>query len=224
MLLPLVTVPSLAIAGSAQRFPVRRIYCVGRNYADHAREMGGDPEREPPFFFSKPADAVVMSGRRLKFPRMTADLHHEVEMVVALGKGGAGIGPSDAGDCIFGFAVGIDLTRRDLQAQAKKSGRPWDLSKGFDQSAPVGALTVGAAPDQGALTLRVDGAIRQEGDIADMIWKIPEIIAALSEYVSLAPGDLLFTGTPAGVGPVLRGQTLHAELLGAEPLNLEYMA
>jgi fumarylpyruvate hydrolase len=223
MLIPQVTVPSLAIAGSAQRFPVRRIYCVGRNYAEHAREMGGDPVREPPFFFSKPADAVVATGGRLVFPCATADLHYEVEMVVALGQGGAAMSLADAARCVFGFAVGIDLTRRDMQAQAKKTARPWDLSKGFDQSAPVGALTVGAAPNAAALSLRLDGVVRQEGNVADMLWKTPEIIAALSLYVSLAPGDLVFTGTPAGVGPVARGQTLHAELKGAAPLELEYL-
>ena len=224
MRLPQVTVPSLAIAGSARRFPVRRIYCVGRNYAEHAREMGGDPIREPPFFFSKPADAIVATGSRLGFPCATSDLHYEVEMVVALGLGGASISPAVAGLCVFGFAVGIDLTRRDLQAQAKKTARPWDLAKGFDQSAPVGALTVGSAPVAAALSLRLDGIVRQQGDVADMLWKTPEIIAALSRYVTLQPGDLLFTGTPAGVGPIARGQTVRAELQGAEPLELEYLA
>lgn len=223
MQLPDVTVSTLAIRGSLERFPVRRIYCVGRNYTEHAREMGGDPAREAPFFFSKPGDSVVGSGTRLAFPSMTADLHHEVEMVVALGRGGVDIAVSDAMQCILGFAVGIDLTRRDLQAQAKKAGRPWDLSKGFDQSAPVGLLTVGSAPSTAALSLKVDGETRQHGDIKDMVWKVPEIIAELSRYVRLAPGDLVFTGTPAGVGPIRRGQSMHAELDGAAALDIGYL-
>ena len=223
MQLPSVIVPSLAVAGTSSRFPVRRIYCVGRNYAEHAREMGGDPAREAPFFFSKPADALVASGTRLEFPSMTAELHHEAEMVVALGHGGADISLTSAANCVAGYAVGIDLTRRDLQAFAKKNGRPWDLAKGFDHSAPVGALTIGAVPSSATLMLSVDGEIRQQGDIEDMIWKVPEIIAELSRYVRLAPGDLIFTGTPAGVGSVRRGQKLHAELRGAAPLDVEYL-
>jgi fumarylpyruvate hydrolase len=222
MQLPQLLVPTLSIKGADQRFPVRRIYCVGRNYAEHAREMGGDPDREAPFFFSKPADAVVASGATLPYPCMTRQLHHEVEMVVALARGGRDIAVADAAHCIFGFAVGIDLTRRDLQAEAKQQGRPWDLSKGFDQSAPIGALTPGAAPSSGTLTLRLDGQLKQQGDLRDMVWTVPEIIAALSQYVRLEPGDVLFTGTPAGVGPVQKGQRLHAQLDGAASLDIGY--
>lgn len=223
MHLPQVVVPTLAISGQTERFPVRRIYCVGRNYADHAREMGGDPNREPPFFFSKPADALVATGGALEFPRKTSDLHHEVEMVIALGLGGIDIAVGEADRCVLGYAVGIDLTLRDLQAQAKKAGRPWDLSKGFDQSAPVGALTLGAAPSRATLRLQVDGQVRQEGDVRNMIWNVAEIIAALSAHVRLAPGDLIFTGTPAGVGPISRGQHVLAELSGCETLDVRFL-
>src|SRR5271163_473681 len=194
--LPLVELPTIPIAGSALRFPVRRIYCVGLNYAQHAREMGKDPERNPPFFFGKPADAVVDSGRRLPFPPKTADLHHEVELVVALNKGGSSISAADAPAMIYGYAVGIDLTRRDLQAEAKKAGRPWDMGKGFDHSAPIGALVRGIPPARGAIRLTINGSVRQAGDLEDMIWSVAEIIAALSTYIEVAAGDLIFTGTP----------------------------
>jgi fumarylpyruvate hydrolase len=220
--LPRLITPSVAISGSEEHFPVRRIYCVGRNYAEHAREMGGDPQRESPFFFSKPADALVPSGWRLPFPVKTEELHHEVEMVVALHKGGADIHSADAAAFIFGYAVGIDLTRRDLQAEAKKAGRPWDMAKGFDHSAPVGALTRGLAPTAGPITLTVDGNIRQRGDLKDMIWSVAEVIAALSSYVELAPGDLIFTGTPAGVGPIRRGETVRGTLAGTEPIEITF--
>jgi fumarylpyruvate hydrolase len=220
--LPQLITPSVAISGSEERFPVRRIYCVGRNYAEHTREMGGDPAREQPFFFSKPADAVVPSGWRLPFPTQTAELHHEVELVVALHKGGAAIHAGDADELIFGYAVGIDLTRRDLQAAAKKSGRPWDMAKGFDHSAPVGALTRGLPPPAGAITLAIDGDIRQRGDLKDMIWSVAEVLAALSTYVELAPGDLIFTGTPAGVGAILRGETVRGMLTGTEPIEITF--
>jgi fumarylpyruvate hydrolase len=201
---------------------VRRIYCVGRNYADHAREMGGDPKRELPFFFSKPADAVVASGRRLPFPVRTSDLHHEVELVLALMKGGSNIRVADAESMIFGYAVGIDLTRRDMQAEAKKTGRPWDMAKGFDHSAPIGALTSGAPPATGSITLTIDGDVRQTGDLKDMIWSVAEVIAALSTYVELAPGDLIFTGTPAGVGPIQRGETVRGVIAGIEPIEVTF--
>ena len=171
MQLPRFTIPTVSIAGSADRFPVRRIYCVGLNYADHAREMGNDPKRDPPFFFGKPPDAVVASGARLPFPSKTADFHHEVELVVALGGGGANIRAEDAAALIFGHAVGLDLTRRDLQASAKKAGRPWDMGKGFDHSAPIGALTEGMPPANAPISLSVNGQVRQSGDVADMIWK-----------------------------------------------------
>jgi fumarylpyruvate hydrolase len=220
------TVPALrqstiAISGSTQRFPVRRIYCVGRNYADHARELGNDP-KDPPFFFCKPADAVVASKSRLAFPTKTSDLHHEVELVVALNHGGANIATADASAAIFGYAVGIDLTRRDLQAEAKKAGRPWDLAKGFDHSAPIGALREGVPPAAGAISLTVNGELRQDGDIKHMMWSVAEIIAVLSTYVELAPGDLIFTGTPAGVGPIARGQTVRGMIAGVEPIEITF--
>lgn len=219
---PEIAAPTIAIAGADARFPVRRIFCVGQNYAEHAREMGSDPDRAPPFFFSKPGDAVVPNGATLPFPPRTADLHHEVELVVALGAGGTDLSPDQAESIIFGWTVGIDLTRRDLQAEAKKAGRPWDMAKGFDNSAPVAALLQGMPPSTGAITLSVDEEARQSGDLAEMIWSVPEIVANLSTYVALAAGDLIFTGTPAGVGPILRGQTVRAEIVGAEPLTVSF--
>jgi fumarylpyruvate hydrolase len=222
--LPKVDVPTIAIAGSTQRFPVRRIFCVGQNYADHAREMGSNPDREQPFFFSKPADAVVESGAALPFPSQTSNLHHEVELVVALGAGGSDVAAQDAAAMIFGHAVGIDLTRRDLQADAKAKGRPWDMAKGFDASAPVGALTPGAPPAAGAITLRVNGDFRQNGDLSQMIWNVAEVISKLSTYVALAPGDLIFTGTPAGVGPIVAGETVVAEIAGTTPVEVRFSA
>jgi fumarylpyruvate hydrolase len=222
LMVPQLSVPTIAIAGSEQRFPVRRIYCVGRNYAEHAREMGHDPIRELPFFFSKPADAVVPSGQVLAFPPRTAELHHEVELVIALQRGGVNVETARAAALIFGHAVGIDLTRRDLQAEAKKSGRPWDMAKGFDHSAPIGPLTLGAPPSAGAISLSIDGAMRQNGDLKDMIWSVAEIVAALSSYVELAPGDLIFTGTPAGVGPIKRGESLRGMIAGIEPIEITF--
>jgi fumarylpyruvate hydrolase len=219
---PRLDVPTIAIARSNQRFPVRRIYCVGLNYADHAREMGNDPQRHPPFFFGKPADAVVGSGVRLPYPPKTADLHHEVELVVALRQGGSNIPAADAASLIFGHAVGIDLTRRDLQAAAKKAGRPWDMGKGFDHSAPIGALATGVPPASGAISLTVDGKVRQCGDLQDMIWSVAEIIAALSSYIEVAAGDLIFTGTPAGVGPIQRGETVRGIIAGVEPVEVSF--
>lgn len=222
--LPKVEVPTIAIAGTTQRFPVRRIFCVGQNYADHAREMGANPDREQPFFFSKPADAVVESGAVLPFPSQTKNLHHEVELVVALGVGGSDVSAQDAAAMIFGHAVGIDLTRRDLQADAKAKGRPWDMAKGFDASAPIGALTPGAPPAAGAITLRVNGDLRQNGDLSQMIWNVAEVISKLSTYVALAPGDLIFTGTPAGVGPIQPGETVVAEIAGTAPVEVRFAA
>lgn len=223
MHLPRVEPVSVAIAGSEARFPVRRIFCVGQNYADHVREMGGDPTRPAPFFFTKPADAVVASGAVLAFPSQTADLHHEVELVIALGHGGTNVAVADAPALVFGHAVGIDLTRRDLQAAAKQAGRPWDMAKGFDQSAPLGALSPGLPPACGAISLSVNGEQRQAGDLGQMIWNVAEIIAVLSTYVTLAGGDLIFTGTPAGVGPIHPGDRLHATLAGVLPLAIEFM-
>jgi fumarylpyruvate hydrolase len=219
---PSVSVPTISIAGSTLRFPVRRIYCVGLNYADHAREMGNDPKRHPPFFFSKPADAVVASGTRLPYPPKTADLHHEVELVVALRRGGSNIPAADAPSLIFGYAVGIDLTRRDLQAEAKKAGRPWEMGKGFDHSAPIGSLSAGIPPAAGRISLTVDGKVRQAGDLKDMIWSVADIIASLSTFIEVAPGDLIFTGTPSGVGPIQRGETVRGFIAGAEPVEVSF--
>jgi len=184
--------------------------------------MGSDPDRQQPFFFSKPADAVVASGTTLPFPTQTDDLHHEVELVVAIGVGGKDVAATEAAAMIFGAGVGIDLTRRDLQAVAKKAGRPWDMAKGFDRSAPVGALTPGQPAAQGAIALAVDGETRQSGDLSMMIWSVEEVIAALSTFVELAPGDLIFTGTPAGVGPIRRGQRVRATIDGLEPLEIAF--
>jgi fumarylpyruvate hydrolase len=219
---PQIEIPTLAITGSKQRFAVRRIYCVGLNYADHAREMGNDPNRHPPFFFGKPADAIVPTGTSLSFPVKTAQLHHEVELVVALGKGGSNIAVQDAPQLIFGHAVGLDLTRRDLQAEAKKLGRPWDMGKGFDHSAPIGPLTPGVPPQSGRISLTVDGETRQSGDLRDMIWSVAEIISTLSQFVALAAGDLIFTGTPSGVGPILPGQTVRGVITDIAPIEVKF--
>jgi fumarylpyruvate hydrolase len=184
--------------------------------------MGHDPKKELPFFFGKPADAVVDSAQVLPYPPRTAELHHEVELVVALHQRGVNVGVADAAAMIFGHAVGIDLTRRDLQAEAKKSGRPWDMAKGFDNSAPIGPLRLGMPPASGAITLSVDGQMRQSGDLKDMIWSVAEIIAALSTYVEVAPGDLIFTGTPAGVGPIKRGESVRGMIAGIEPIEITF--
>ncbi len=200
---------------------MRRIFCVGRNYAEHAREMGHDPNAEPPFFFTKPADAVVDSGATIAYPPATADLQHEAELVVALGAGGANMPEARALTLVWGYAAGNDLTRRDLQAAAKAARRPWDMSKGFDNSAVVGALRpASAGAPTGRIRCRVDGALRQEADLAEMIWSVPAIIACLSGLVTLAPGDLIFTGTPAGVGPIARGQTCTVEINGLAPATV----
>jgi fumarylpyruvate hydrolase len=224
MNVPQLDIPTLAVSGSEQRFPVRRIYCVGLNYADHVREMGNDPDRHPPFFFGKPADAIVATGTSCAFPVKTALLHHEVELVVALGLGGSNIPAQDASTRIFGYAVGLDLTRRDLQAEAKKLGRPWDMAKGFDHSAPVGPLTRGVPPAAGSISLTVDGVIRQTGDLSDMNWSVDEIISTLSGFVELMGGDLIFTGTPSGVGPILPGQAVRGEIAGLEPIEVRFHA
>ncbi|MDX5351410.1 MAG: fumarylacetoacetate hydrolase family protein [Paracoccaceae bacterium] len=210
--LPTVTLP---VTGRAERFPVRRIFCVGRNYAEHAREMGGEPEKEPPFFFTKPADAIVESGSRIPYPPATKNLHHEGELVIAIGKGGAMVSEEDATALIWGHAAGNDLTRRDLQAEAKATRRPWDMAKAFDKSAVIGPIRPGQLPD-GTLRCTVNGALRQEARLSDMIWTPAAIIAALSRLVSLSPGDLIFTGTPAGVGPLVRGDTCKVEIDGLQ--------
>jgi fumarylpyruvate hydrolase len=209
--------PSMAVEGTAARFPVRQIFCVGRNYAEHTREMGHDPRAEPPFFFQKPAYALVASGATIPYPPMTADLHHEAELVVAIGRPGRDIAEAAALAHVWGYAAGNDLTRRDLQAAAKAARRPWDMAKGFDRSAVTGSLRPGAAVPAGRIRCRVDGAVRQEADLSDMIWGVPAIIAELSRFVALAPGDLIFTGTPAGVGPLRRGETCVVEVDGLSP-------
>jgi fumarylpyruvate hydrolase len=213
---------AVAIVGRSERFPVHRIYCVGRNYAAHAREMGKDPEREPPFFFAKPADAVVANDAVLPYPTRTADLHHEIELVVALGKGGANIDPTRALEHVFGYAVGLDLTRRDLQAEAKGQGRPWDTAKGFDRSAPIAAITpsIDGQLTNAKIWLEVNGTLRQQGLLADMIWSVPEVIAELSTLFELAPGDLIFTGTPAGVAALRPGDRLEGGIDGLETLRI----
>ena len=217
--------PALPVAESNQTFPVGRIYCVGRNYAEHAREMGHDPNREPPFFFMKPADAIVLSGATLPFPQVTHDLHHEIEMVVAIGKDGADIPVDRALNHVFGYGVGLDMTRRDLQGEAKKMGRPWEMGKAFDNSAPCTALRTAALaghPAQGAIWLKVNGAVKQQGDLSEMIWSVPETIAYLSRLITLRAGDLIMSGTPAGVGPVKPGDRLEGHVDGVGDLSVAY--
>jgi len=215
--------PTVEVAGIDQRFPVHRIYCVGRNYAKHAREMGMDPDREPPFFFSKPADAIVANGTPVPYPSRTANLHHEIELVVAIGTGGRDIPLDNALAHVYGYAVGLDFTRRDLQFAARDQGRPWDVSKGFDHSAPVSAIrpaTEMGHPEQGAIWLEVNGENRQRANLSEMIWSVPEIVAELSTYFELQPGDLIFTGTPEGVGAVKRGDSLVGGIDGLETLRV----
>lgn len=216
---------SLAIQNSENRFPVRRIFCVGRNYAAHIREMGND-ERDPPFYFTKPADAVVPSGAQVPFPVATDDLHHEIELVLAIGTAGANIATENALDHIWGAATGIDMTRRDLQASAKKAGRPWDMAKGFDNSAPIGALVpLAQAPslDKGRIWIKADDEIRQDADLSEMIWPVRDCVAHLSTLVTLAPGDLIMTGTPAGVGAITSGQTLTGGIDGLPDVTVRYI-
>ena len=217
--------PAVPVHGTSDAFPVRHIYCVGRNYAEHAREMGHDPEREPPFFFMKPADAIVPNGATLPFPRATKDLHHEIEMVVAIGRDGADIPVEKALDHVFGYGVGLDMTRRDLQGEAKKMGRPWDMGKAFDSSAPCTALKTAAMvghPARGAIWLKVNGAVKQKGDLSEMIWNVPETISYLSKLITLRAGDLIMSGTPAGVGPVKAGDKLEGHVDGVGDLTVSY--
>lgn len=209
--IPAPQMPSLAVEGTNARFPVARIFCVGRNYAEHAREMGHDPNREPPFFFMKP-NSAVLEGEAFPYPSQTKDVHHEMELVVAIGTGGANIPESQALAHVYGYAAGLDMTRRDLQSEAKKMGRPWDTGKAFDHSAPCSAVVPAAKighPAKGAVVLEVNGEVKQRGDLAELIWKIPEMIAYLSTLFALVPGDLIFTGTPAGVSTVGRGDVLE---------------
>lgn len=216
-------VASVPVFGQKGRFPVRRIYCVGRNYAAHAREMGKDPDKEPPFFFCKPADAVVTDGADMHYPPGTSNLHHEIELVVAIHRGGSNIPAARALEHVYGYAVGLDMTRRDLQQQAKDAGRPWDFGKAFDESAPMSAIYPVASHGHhsaGAITLSVNGQMRQSQDLSDMIWSVPETIAFLSQYYRLQPGDLIFTGTPAGVGAVTRGDVLVGAIQGLTELKV----
>jgi fumarylpyruvate hydrolase len=213
---------SLPVRGTDQRFPVRRVYCVGRNYAEHAVEMGHDPDKEAPFFFQKNPDNLV-DGGRFPYPSASSDVHHEIELVVALSKGGENISAGQALDHVYGYAVGLDMTRRDLQGEAKKLGRPWEVGKAFEDSAPCGELVRASEighPDAGAIWLKVNGELRQQGDLNQLIWKVPEAIAYLSGLFRLAPGDIIMTGTPAGVGPVKRGDELVGHIDGIGELRV----
>lgn len=213
--------PSVAVAGREERYPVRRVYCVGRNYGAHAREMGHDPDREPPFYFMKPADAVVNDADSIQYPSRTTDFHHEIELVVAIGRSGSNIIVNQALEHVFGYAAGIDFTRRDLQKEAKKLGRPWDTAKGFDQSAPVSAIHSAADighPSSGRIWLAVNGEERQIGDLNELIWGVAESVAELSTLFRLEPGDLIFTGTPAGVGPVNVGDRVTGGIEGIDEI------
>lgn len=212
----------IPVEGEAQQFPVRHVYCVGRNYAEHAKEMGADPERDPPFFFSKPSDAIVSSGLDAPYPSASNNLHHEVELVIAIAHGGRDIPVHNALGHVYGYAVGNDLTRRDLQAEAKKKGRPWDTAKGFDHSAPIGNISpvsICGHIKAGEISLSVNGEQRQGGDVSDMIWSVAEIISTLSSLFALQPGDLIFSGTPAGVGPLEPGDQVEAMINGLPPLR-----
>jgi fumarylpyruvate hydrolase len=215
--------PTLPIRGSDKVFPVHRIYCVGRNYAEHAIEMGHDPNREAPFFFQKNPDTLVQSGGTFPYPDASKDVHHELEMVVALKSGGTDIALDKALGHVFGYAVGLDMTRRDLQGEAKKLGRPWEVGKAFESAAPCSEIVPASAighPAQGAVWLKVNGQERQRGDLNQLIWKVPEMIAYLSGLFELRAGDLIFSGTPAGVGPVKRGDVLHGGVDGVGELKV----
>ena len=216
------TWPTLPVKGSKSMFPVRRVYCIGRNYAEHAREMGHDPDRDPPFFFQKNADNIITNGR-FKYPVMTEDVHHEVEMIVGLKSGGKSISVADANNHVFGYGIGFDMTRRDLQQQAKNMGRPWEVGKAFEQSAPCGELIPiekTGVIDKGSIKLSVNGDIRQDSDLAAMIWSVPEMISILSEYFELAAGDLIMSGTPAGVNSVMPGDKMTGFIEGLGELTI----
>ena len=220
---PVSNIPSVAVAGVDEQFPVHRIYCVGRNYSEHAREMGFDPNREPPFFFTKPADAIVESGATIRYALATENLHHEIELVVAIGKEGVDIAREVALEHVYGYATGIDMTRRDLQLAARDKGRPWDVGKAFDESAPVSiihrAKEIGHV-SSGAIWLKVNNETRQSADLTDLIWPVPDVIAYLSKLFTLKPGDLIYTGTPAGVGPVKPGDHLHGGIEGVAQISI----
>lgn len=216
---------TIPVAGGSSLFPVRRIWCIGRNYAEHAREMGADPDTEPPFFFSKPASAVVPDGAELAWPAATDELHFELELVVALGSGGRDLQPDNALQHVFGYAAGLDMTRRDLQAEAKRLSRPWDLAKGFDESAPIGYIrpvSAGGHPESGAMSLHVNGELRQHGDLNQQLWPVRHALARLSSFVELKAGDLLMTGTPAGVGAVSPGDRLEGRIEGVGTVTVTY--
>ncbi len=210
------------VAGMDSLFPVRRVYCVGRNYAAHVREMGGD-ERQPPFFFQKPADAILQNDSGVPYPPFTNDLQYEIELVLAIGKGGGDIALEDAAGHVFGIAVGIDLTRRDVQVAARKAGRPWEIGKAFDHSAPISAihpLASNELPTAGVISLSVNGDVKQSGNLAEMIWNCTEVISQLSEQYRLEPGDLIYTGTPAGVGPVVPGDRIEGMVEGVDRITV----
>ncbi|MEO1249068.1 MAG: fumarylacetoacetate hydrolase family protein [Pseudomonadota bacterium] len=224
MVFPAPKAVTLPVAGTQARFPVHRLYCVGRNYAAHAVEMGHDPDQEPPFFFQKSPDTILQPGEPFPYPSGSVDVHHEMEHVIALAQGGSNIAAEQALDHVYGYAAGLDMTRRDLQSQAKKLGRPWEVGKSFEHAAPVSAIhpvTDIGHPSNGAVRLAVNGEIRQEGDLNQMIWKTQEIIAHLSRLFTLQPGDLIMTGTPAGVGPVERGDQLAGEVEGIASLRVD---
>ena len=217
-------VSSVAVAGDKRRFPVRRIFCVGRNYAAHAREMGKDPDREPPFFFTKPADAVVDDGATVPYPPLTDNFHFEIELVVAIGTGGTAISVGRALDHVYGYAVGVDLTRRDLQFEARDKGRPWDWGKAFDLSAPCSPLVPvsdGKHPSSGRIWLTVNNEIKQDADLAELIWPVADVISKISDAVTLMPGDLIYTGTPAGVGPVVPGERITGGIDGVGSITID---
>jgi len=220
---PVPPVPAVPVRGSGALYPVSRVFCVGRNYAAHAREMGFDPDREPPFYFMKPASALVASGATVAYPPETASYHYEMELVIAIGRPAFRVAPEQALDAVWGYACGLDMTRRDLQIKAREMGRPWDLGKGFEESAVIGELVPAAAvghPSSGAITLAVNGVEKQNSDLSKLIWSVPEVVAHLSRYFHLGPGDLIYTGTPEGVGAVAAGDRLEGAVAGVGTVAL----
>jgi len=218
-----LSTPSVPVAGTDLHFPVRRIYCVGRNYAEHTREMGFDPDREPPFFFSKPPDAIVPNGSSIRYPLSTQNFAYEMELVAAIGKEGVNIGRDEALDHIYGYAAGLDMTRRDLQLAARDKGRPWDVGKGFDQAAPISAIHRASDighPSSGSIWLKLNGEMKQKADLKQLIWPVPDIVSFLSRLFILRPGDLIYTGTPAGVGPVNPGDMLVGGCEGVDEISI----
>ena len=214
---------TLSVAGSSERFPVHRVYCVGRNYAAHAIEMGHDPDKEPPFFFQKNPDNLIADATVFPYPKASNDVHHEIELLVALKSGGENIAVENALDCVFGYGVSLDMTRRDLQSQMKKLGRPWEIGKAFEMSAPAGPIVPAEQighPDKGDIWLKVNNEIRQTGDLNQMIWKVPEMISYLSDYFELAAGDVIMTGTPSGVGAVVKGDVMECHVAGVGDLKV----